>query len=144
MSTSRIRWAFVTLGIALGIAAMLELSIGPIMIPMARIPSDIWSFLHGGSGTDQVVLGDIRLPRLLVAAVVGAGLASTGAVLQAIFRNPMGRSGHYWSVKRRIAWGRVNHPIRTVATIPVVYATGCVCVGTYRRLCNLSARHRKG
>jgi iron complex transport system permease protein len=89
MSTSRIRWAFVTLSIALFIAAVLELSFGPMMIPMVRIPSDIWSLLHGGSGTDEVVLGSIRLPRLLVAALVGAGLASTGAVLQAIFRNPM-------------------------------------------------------
>lgn len=89
MSLRRIRWAFLSLVIALCIAGALELSLGPMLIPIIRIPSDIWGYLHGGRGTDEVVMGAIRLPRLFVATLVGAGLASTGAVLQAIFRNSM-------------------------------------------------------
>ena len=38
---------------------------------------------------DAFVLGDIRLPRLLVAAFGGAALALAGAVMQATFRNPL-------------------------------------------------------
>ena len=37
----------------------------------------------------QVILFDIRLPRILLALLVGAILASTGAVMQGLFRNPL-------------------------------------------------------
>ncbi len=45
-----------------------------------------------GSGTDgiiQTVLFDVRLPRILIAMLVGAGLGITGASFQGIFRNPL-------------------------------------------------------
>lgn len=83
------RWVFTSLAVALLVAAALELSLGPVMTPFLRIPSDILGYLQGGRTTQDIVVGTIRLPRLLVAALVGAGLAATGAVLQAIFRNPM-------------------------------------------------------
>ena len=43
----------------------------------------------GVSAVDAFVLGDIRLPRLLVALCGGASLALAGAVMQATFRNPL-------------------------------------------------------
>ena len=51
-----------------------------------------------GSGThallrDQIVLFDIRLPRMLMGALIGAGLAVSGAVLQGLFRNPLADPG---------------------------------------------------
>lgn len=36
-----------------------------------------------------VILGQIRLPRVLLAALVGGALALTGAILQVVFQNPM-------------------------------------------------------
>jgi iron complex transport system permease protein len=45
-----------------------------------------------GNGTSQqigAILLDIRLPRILMAIFVGAVLASTGAVMQGLFRNPL-------------------------------------------------------
>lgn len=42
---------------------------------------------------DRVVLWDIRLPRVLVGALVGAALAVSGAVLQGLFRNPLADPG---------------------------------------------------
>lgn len=36
-----------------------------------------------------VILGDIRLPRVALAAVVGAALATSGMIFQAVFRNPL-------------------------------------------------------
>src|SRR5215470_19462828 len=39
--------------------------------------------------TEAVVVEAVRLPRVLTATVAGAGLALCGAVLQAIFRNPL-------------------------------------------------------
>ena len=36
-----------------------------------------------------VILGEIRLPRVLLAALIGGALALTGALLQTVFQNPM-------------------------------------------------------
>jgi iron complex transport system permease protein len=41
------------------------------------------------SPMQQSVVQGVRLPRVLLAAVVGAGLAGAGAALQALFRNPL-------------------------------------------------------
>jgi iron complex transport system permease protein len=43
----------------------------------------------GGSPTTDAIVWEIRLPRVLLAAAVGAGLALVGAVLQATMRNPL-------------------------------------------------------
>ncbi|MFM2481474.1 FecCD family ABC transporter permease [Celerinatantimonas sp. YJH-8] len=43
--------------------------------------------------TDRQVLWMIRLPRLLMAMLVGASLAATGVVMQALLRNPMADPG---------------------------------------------------
>ncbi len=77
------------MGILFVIACILEVSIGPMMISPSEIIPQTWSYLHGGHSPEAVVMGAIRWPRLLVATFVGMGLASTGAVLQAVFRNPM-------------------------------------------------------
>lgn len=44
-----------------------------------------------GDNTSQaaVIIGEIRLPRVLLAALVGAILASSGAAMQGLFRNPL-------------------------------------------------------
>ena len=39
--------------------------------------------------TDQTIVGAIRLPRIVLGAVVGFTLATAGAVMQGFFRNPM-------------------------------------------------------
>ena len=43
--------------------------------------------------TGEAILWSVRLPRVLLAALVGGGLAVVGAALQAVFRNPMADSG---------------------------------------------------
>ncbi len=92
------RWKSPTLaipllcGLLLG-SLTLEISLGPLGIAPDKIISATLAYFHGSHGTDAVVMGAIRWPRALVAALVGAGLAATGAVLQAIFRNPMADPG---------------------------------------------------
>jgi len=49
---------------------------------LAEAPADI-------PPSAGVILFELRLPRVLLAAVVGAALASAGSVFQALFRNPM-------------------------------------------------------
>ena len=45
------------------------------------------------SRMEQIVLWDIRLPRLLLGISVGASLAVSGAVMQGLFRNPLADPG---------------------------------------------------
>ena len=45
------------------------------------------------SQMEQVVLWDIRLPRLILGLAVGASLAVSGAVMQGLFRNPLADPG---------------------------------------------------
>lgn len=54
-------------------------------------PSHLWALLTGGAVDDtvRVVMTEIRLPRVLLGAFVGAALACSGSVMQALFRNPL-------------------------------------------------------
>jgi len=45
--------------------------------------------LLGGSDLQQAILLEIRLPRVLLGAAVGASLAVSGAALQSLLRNPL-------------------------------------------------------
>lgn len=62
-------------------------SVGAVRIP-------ILSLLSGGLDEQQLaVLSSIRLPRILLAAIVGASLAVSGAAMQGLFRNPLADPG---------------------------------------------------
>ncbi|MCE5171603.1 iron ABC transporter permease [Paenibacillus profundus] len=57
-------------------------------------PYEIWQTLIGeGSKKQNIVLFDLRLPRMIIAVLMGAGLAVSGAVLQGISRNGLSDPG---------------------------------------------------
>ncbi len=45
------------------------------------------------SARDRIIVNDIRLPRVLMGALIGAALAVSGAVMQGLFRNPLADPG---------------------------------------------------
>ena len=56
--------------------------------------SKLWALLKNGPSTPELeraalVLWELRLPRVLLAAAAGASLALGGLLLQAVFRNPL-------------------------------------------------------
>ena len=53
-------------------------------------PSEL---MTGLSAQQLFILWEIRLPRILLAAVIGAGLAISGVALQSLFRNPLAEPG---------------------------------------------------
>lgn len=59
------------------------------LVPIA--PVDAWRALLGKPGTEgtRLVLLQVRLPRVIVAWVVGSALSVAGATLQGVFRNPL-------------------------------------------------------
>jgi iron complex transport system permease protein len=48
------------------------------------------TLLGNGTQTQELVVPDLRLPRVLVALLVGASLALSGAIFQSLTRNPLG------------------------------------------------------
>ena len=56
-------------------------------------PNDELDWLSGGNGADAIVIGEIRLPRTLLALAVGAALGLAGAALQGLLRNPLADPG---------------------------------------------------
>jgi len=71
------------LAVVMGLCAM----IGPGRISLRKAlekPSDQQQI-----NTDRQILFGVRIPRVILAALVGAALACSGAVLQAILRNPL-------------------------------------------------------
>jgi len=71
----------------LPVAALLSLTVGTVSISWVEALRAV----VGSSSTTQIdtILFDIRLPRILLAIFVGAVLATTGAVMQGLFRNPL-------------------------------------------------------
>jgi iron complex transport system permease protein len=47
----------------------------------------------GGSSEDHAIMWNLRLPRVLLGALVGSSLALSGAVLQGVLRNPLADPG---------------------------------------------------
>lgn len=72
------------------IAVMLiGISFGPVPIPFPAILRTIAHLPQALVGEDRTVLLDLRLPRVFLAALVGAALSTSGAVYQTVFRNPL-------------------------------------------------------
>ncbi|MEJ5300262.1 MAG: iron ABC transporter permease [Thermodesulforhabdaceae bacterium] len=53
------------------------------------ILNDVFHIFNVGDIPEKAIILDIRLPRVLLASIVGAALSGSGVVLQAIFRNPL-------------------------------------------------------
>lgn len=65
-------------------------------IQLGRIPVDLWAWLSGAGQlpeVQQLILSELRLPRLLLALSVGATLGLAGAALQGLLRNPLAGPG---------------------------------------------------
>jgi len=84
MNTIRNSLILIGLSCAVIIAILLSVITGPVEISLIEI-------LTGGmqDTTHTQILFDIRLPRAIAAALVGAGLACAGAAMQTLFRNDL-------------------------------------------------------
>ena len=64
----------------------LELVSGPAQVPLLTALSDL---INGNASISAIILSEVRLPRALLATLVGASLARSGAALQGLLRNPL-------------------------------------------------------
>jgi iron complex transport system permease protein len=91
----RTPWVLGGLALAVVVAAVAAAGTGQLRIPPAEV---MGSFLHG-LGLDvgpmpshpqgDAALWDVRFPRVALALLVGAALGGAGAVMQAVFGNPL-------------------------------------------------------
>ncbi|ORV98817.1 FecCD family ABC transporter permease [Mycobacterium kyorinense] len=84
------RAAAVLAGLACGVVVLglAGLALGPVRVPLA----DTARVLVGAAPSDprwQVIVADMRLPRVLTAIAVGAGLGVAGLQMQTLFRNTL-------------------------------------------------------
>jgi len=92
------RGVFAALAVALPVAFLAALSAGSVPLPPSGVLRSLAA--HAGLGgpsplgeMGEVILWSVRLPRVLIAALVGGGLAVVGAALQSLFRNPLADAG---------------------------------------------------
>jgi iron complex transport system permease protein len=78
---------FIVVLLALIVMLILSMAIGAVFIPLPAL----WHVVTGGetNETFRTILLDIRLPRTILIAMVGAALAGSGATYQGLFRNPL-------------------------------------------------------
>lgn len=90
--------AIVILGcaaIALVISIIVSVSAGPANITFAEASATVFNWLTGAEPETgrlamiHAVIVDLRMPRTLLAALVGIALALSGAAMQAVLRNPL-------------------------------------------------------
>lgn len=90
----RARWVLAGGGALLMLLVLASASRGAVQIPMLQLPA----LLGSPPDSDEAamwrsVLLEVRLPRVLLSVVAGAGLAVAGAAMQALFRNPLAEPG---------------------------------------------------
>ena len=84
-------------GVILAVLLLLSVTFAITIGPANITPADVWGSVlhHLGFGPSPLsilrdgIVWQLRLPRVLTAAAVGAGLALSGAVMQALTRNPL-------------------------------------------------------
>lgn len=87
LTPARFALTLAILGAALVAAGIFALSMGPSSVA----PTEAWHALFARGADDPVVdiVRGIRLPRIVLAALVGASLACAGVIFQALLRNPL-------------------------------------------------------
>ncbi|KQU97437.1 iron ABC transporter permease [Devosia sp. Root105] len=121
------------------VTALVAVSVGAIAIPLDTVWSVVAHHLAPGSvevswsaGRDNIVW-EVRLPRVILGAAVGASLALVGAALQSVTRNPLA-DPHLLGISSGAALGAIIVLLHTgmflgLATVPL-FAFGGALLST--------------
>ena len=109
---NRYRLLLLGLAVLLALSCAWSLAFGAAQVPLERVWAILGQHLFGiapevpvSAGQDSIVW-QLRAPRVLLGALVGAGLALVGTVLQAVTRNPLA-DPHLLGVSSGAAFGAV-------------------------------------
>ncbi|AHF67978.1 ABC transporter permease [Pseudomonas cichorii] len=110
-SVAGYRWLIGTLFVLLALSCLISLGFGPARVPLAKVLGIVLqqvgfdAVVDWSKGQAQIIWL-IRAPRVLLGALVGAGLALVGTALQAVTRNPLA-DPHLLGVSSGAALGAV-------------------------------------
>ncbi|WP_412514497.1 FecCD family ABC transporter permease [Shewanella indica] len=86
-------WLWPGLASLLLFSALLSIATGPVTISLSDIIDSLLGSVAAGQEANALIVQNVRLPRTLLALIVGALLAQCGAVMQGLFRNPLADPG---------------------------------------------------
>ena len=92
---NRLIWVLLLLGVILGGSLFLASSFGAVSISLPEILKmilnkvAIFDFPSTWRAVDETIIFQIRLPRVVGGALIGAALATAGVLFQGLLRNPM-------------------------------------------------------
>lgn len=81
---------FIIIAIGLILAILLGICLGSVPISLSEIMESLTTSEYT---VKKAIILDIRLPRVWMAVLVGANLSASGALLQAVMRNPLADPG---------------------------------------------------
>lgn len=81
----------IVLALAIPVSIVVATTLGSTQVPLSEVMSVLSDRLGHASTRDvaDTIVWSIRLPRVLLAAIVGAGLSLAGAIIQTLVRNPL-------------------------------------------------------
>ncbi|TDL32980.1 iron ABC transporter permease [Jeotgalibacillus sp. S-D1] len=92
-SANRIWFGYLLSSIFLFVAFCLAITLGSVQVPLKEMLQIFWGTLFGTHGETnemmKTIVIDIRFPRVVLAALVGASLAIAGASFQGLLKNPL-------------------------------------------------------
>ncbi len=96
--------------------------------------SQVWDALMGrGTWSSDIIVREVNAPRVIAGLFIGAGLAVTGAAMQAVFRNPLA-SPYILGLSSGASLGAAIGMMFTIPFIPSILATPVLafftCFGT--------------
>ncbi|MEV6173217.1 iron ABC transporter permease [Streptomyces sp. NPDC051954] len=77
------------------VGVVLLLVLGGVMVVSACVgqtfvsPGEVWRTVRSGAGAHELVVNELRVPRIVVGGLVGAALGVAGALVQSVTRNPL-------------------------------------------------------
>ncbi|MGJ7919261.1 FecCD family ABC transporter permease [Neobacillus sp. LXY-4] len=87
---SKFKWTTIVLLSLLLLACLVSLNLGVVSIS----PNEVFqTFIGSGSAKLELILFQIRLPAIVLAILIGAGMAISGTILQSITRNELADPG---------------------------------------------------
>ena len=99
------------------------------VVALKLLPSS-WTASLSVSRADEVIVWLIRIPRVVVAFFVGAGLAAAGVVMQGLFRNPLAEPGIVGAGAGAVLGGVISFvagwSAKSVITLPVMAMLGAL------------------
>jgi len=142
-SSKRLMIATTGLAALVALLALGSLGTGPVRLSPLTV---IDALLGGGTDVQRIIVGEIRLPRMILGLAIGAILGLSGAALQGLLRNPLASPSLFGAPQSAafgavlmiaLGWADVRSYALPVAGITMAFASVFVLLGIAGRSAGL-------